>query len=405
MKAVKVHFYCWTCPRSPSVPLRLVPLRPSLQATKSILEHISRLLAGEEAAQSPCPPALPRTWLLVSSSILGLLRPPPITGCGQHASASAPPAPKPAPDAAGPSRAQGLGAPDGDTHMPDAPGVGQPSASAAERAMALLPAWQQQQQQHAKGPSSSGSDGGGGMPPQQPGADAASSEDPGAASSPPAQAAAAPAADVSAAPALEGAALLAPEPLCSALPPDPAARSVLDLLADVMQLLCGTVTRAHALGRTVLLLRGEAAAKHPSPTAYMPACLSANEVVAQVDAMWWLAAALQAQHTLKAGLTGLLAADAMRDMLGVGGGKVYIATVIMSGLLSRDLGIDSVVPQALRQGFITAVLPALETGALLTERRAPQVYCSPLELLLRWWLLPWGLCVCVCAPTSPPRRH
>lgn len=52
---------------------------------------------------------------------------------------------------------------------------------------------------------------------------------------------------------------------------------------------------------------------------------------------------------------------------------MLFAQVIAAGALTRDLAIDAAIPQSLRQGYMTAVLTPLETGALLNERRAPQV--------------------------------
>ncbi len=56
----------------------------------------------------------------------------------------------------------------------------------------------------------------------------------------------------------------------------------------------------------------------------------------------------------------LLASPAVRDLLGAG--KVYVATVIAAGALTRDLGLEAAVPASLRQGYMSAVLMPLDSG-------------------------------------------
>ncbi|GFR44028.1 hypothetical protein Agub_g5184, partial [Astrephomene gubernaculifera] len=127
----------------------------------------------------------------------------------------------------------------------------------------------------------------------------------------------------------------------------------------------------HAVGRMALLLRGEAAAKFPAAASFMPAALSINELIAHLDALACVGAALGAEERVRPAAAALLSGPAVRELLGVG--KVYVTTVIAAGALTRDLSIEAVIPQSLRQGYMAAVLTPLETGALLNERRAPQV--------------------------------
>ncbi|GLI66113.1 hypothetical protein VaNZ11_009824 [Volvox africanus] len=146
---------------------------------------------------------------------------------------------------------------------------------------------------------------------------------------------------------------------------------LVQILQDVASALCEAVTGAHGVGRMAILLRGETAAKFPNAAAYMPAALSINELMGHLDGLACVATALGASDNIRTSVASLLTNQAMKELLGAG--KVYVTTVIAAGALTRDLAIDAVIPQSLRQGYLAAVLNPLETGALLNERRAPQV--------------------------------
>ncbi|GIL84474.1 hypothetical protein Vretimale_18992 [Volvox reticuliferus] len=151
---------------------------------------------------------------------------------------------------------------------------------------------------------------------------------------------------------------------------DPRA-DLVQILQGVASALCEAVTGAHGVSRMAILLRGEAAVKFPNAAAYMPAALSINELMGHLDGLACVATALGASDNIQPTVAALLTNQAMKELLGAG--KVYVTTVIAAGALTRDLEIDAVIPQSLRQGYMAAVLTPLETGALLNERRAPQV--------------------------------
>ncbi|EFJ41137.1 hypothetical protein VOLCADRAFT_98903 [Volvox carteri f. nagariensis] len=143
------------------------------------------------------------------------------------------------------------------------------------------------------------------------------------------------------------------------------------LLQAVAAALCEAVTRAHCVARMAVLLRGEAVGKFSNAVAYMPTALLINELMAHLDGLACVATALGCADSIRPSITTLLTSQAIKELLGAG--KVYVTTVIAAGALTRDLAIDAVIPQSLRQGYMAAVLTPLETGALLNERRAPQV--------------------------------
>lgn len=82
----------------------------------------------------------------------------------------------------------------------------------------------------------------------------------------------------------------------------------------------------------------------------------------QVDALVCVALSLgpSVVAAVRQSVGELLGSPAVRDLLGAG--KVYVATVIAAGALTRDLGLEAAVPASLRQGYLSAVLMPLDSG-------------------------------------------
>ncbi|GLC46278.1 hypothetical protein PLESTB_000994000 [Pleodorina starrii] len=369
-----------------------------MKATQAGLTHILQILQGDPAATSPAPSTLPKAWFATAAlltaysdalqaslrlttgagaaaataaaptaaespatSVLTEGRASDEANGGQAAGASAEGADASAPsDAAAPPSsgpAAGSAGADGDVEMADAPAGAAPAAEGGEHVAGPAPA----EKRPAGLPSGSA-----------PGSSAASASA-SAPSTPPARkgaggvksdsAVVSPSGAAAAAAAAAGATAVAAE--------DDPRVALVQLLQSVASALCEAVTGAHGVGRIALLLRGEVTVKYPNAAAYMPAALTINELMGHLDGLACVATALGASESIRPSVTSLLTGQAMKELLGAG--KVYVTTVIAAGALTRDLAIDAVIPQSLRQGYMAAVLTPLETGALLNERRAPQV--------------------------------
>ncbi|GIL56795.1 hypothetical protein Vafri_12097 [Volvox africanus] len=360
-------------------------INTEMQATKSGLAHILQILHGDPAATSPAPSVLPKAWFATATILAAYseaLRPylcaasfsPDEASAIWDAAASSPDAPVAAPErmASLTTRDPGTDLVNGGGHAPlnplpgadadsrsDSPAAKLSSAfNDAEMADAATAAAQTMEGDESAtelndwslGSASGVAEGG---------AVGASAPE-----TPPARKSASGAAGMPATPNGEQAAGRSAEA-------DDPRGALVQILQGVASAFCEAVTGAHGVGRMAILLRGETVAKFPNAAAYMPAALSINELMGHLDALACVATALGASGNIRTSVASLLTNQAMKELLGAG--KVYVTTVIAAGALTRDLAIDAVIPQSLRQGYLAAVLTPLETGALLNERRAPQV--------------------------------
>ncbi|KXZ51291.1 hypothetical protein GPECTOR_13g778 [Gonium pectorale] len=320
----------------------MTQIATELKATLAGVTHILQVLKGDPTATSPVPSSLPKAWL-ATGTLLSAFSEAFKAGSAPTARQGA----EPGGGTAGAASRVGIAAPAPSSKPPDAEAKG---AAAGDGNGAQAPA-----QSAARGDSPPDANDANGDAEMTDVPDAAADTaqageagpKPGICDSVTAQAEAEPESD----------------------PQDALAQ----LLEEVSAALREAVTGAHGVSRMALLLRGEATTKFTSASAFMPAALSINELIGHLDALACVGAALGPSVTdrLRPGISSLLTSAAIKELLGAG--KVYITTVIAAGALTRDLSIDAVIPQSLRNGYMAAVLTPLETGALLNERRAPQV--------------------------------